>query len=322
MQDVRIAAVQFKCTPGEKAANLAKIEQLARRAADAGAEIVCFHEQSVAGYNLWGQGTSRFREDGETAPEAGRVSANWTFQGLDPYPLAEAVPGGPSIRRLMQLAGELGIILGAGIPELRANNAVYNTYFLVDGERLLGKYSKVHCVPGIEYAYFKQGNGFPVFDLGKVKVGVLICYDNHFPEAHRILAIKGAQAILMPHVTVGGSWWSDLPKADARTQARNWLLTWLRARSFDNSCYSVFVNEAGDDAEKSLGGCSMILDPQGHVIADCETNTEALCIATLSAKDYYHTRRIQHDYLNHRRPELYGELARTDLGENWPPTGA
>ena len=314
MQDVKIAAAQFAPTHVDKEANLAKIAELTAQATKAGAEIVCFQEQSVAGYSLWGIGTSNDRAGGDEPVEQGRVTPAWGLQGVHPYEVAEAVPDGPSTRRLMEIAGDHKAIIGAGLPELRRDNAVYNTYVLVSGQRLLGKYSKSHCVPGAEFAYFKQGNALPVFDLGKLRAGVLICYDNHFPEAHRILAINGAHAIIMPHVTVGRGWWHDLPVDQAQQQARNWLLTWLRARAFDNSVFAVFVNQAGRGEEGSLG-CSMILDPDGDILARCESTDDEVAVAELSAKKYYDVRRRSHDYLAHRRPELYGDLTRTDVGE-------
>jgi len=314
MQDVKIAAAQFTPQPTDKPANLARIEALAAEAAEAGAEIVCFQEQAVAGYNLWGQGTRRERDDGEAPVEPGRVSPAWTEPGVHPYTVAEPVPDGPSTQRLIEIAKAHGVVVTAGLPEVRRDNAVYNTYVIVSPKGYVGRYAKCHCVPGAEFAYFKQGNSLPVFDLGKIRVGALICYDNHFPEAHRVLAINGAQAILMPHVTVGRGWWHDLPADDAREQARNWLLTWLRARAFDNSVYAVFVNEVGP-ADSGPLGCSMILNPEGHILAECTTGGEEVIVAELSAKKFYDVRRRTHDYLNHRRPELYGDLVRHDVGE-------
>ncbi len=315
MQDVTIAAAQFRPKPLDKQANLAKIAELTARAAGEGAEIVCFQEQTVAGYSLWGLETSNERAGTGRPVETGRVTPAWTHSGAHPYELAEEVPGGPTARRLIEIAGDHKVIVAAGLPELRRDNAVYNTYAIVSGAGLIGKYSKCHCVPGAEFAYFKQGNALGVFDLGKVRAGVLICYDNHFPEAHRILAIRGAHVILMPHVTVGRPWWHDLSDADAHRQARNWILTWLRARAFDNSVFAVFVNQAGEDGSGTLG-CSMILNPDGDVLAECKTTGEEIVAAELSAKHYYDVRRRSHDYLAHRRPELYGDLARTDVGED------
>jgi len=314
MQDVKVAAAQFQCEVGKKEPNLVKIETLTTKAAGDGAEMVFFHEQCVTGYSLWAEGSSNERAGGGRPVESGRVTPAWNLPGIHPYSLAEPVPDGPSTQRLIEIARKHKVVLGAGFPELRRDNAVYNTYVIVSPDGFIGKYSKCHCVPGVEFAYFKQGNALPVFDLGKLRVGVLICYDNHFPEAHRILAIQGANAIIMPHVTVGRGWWHDMSHEEAHQQARNWILTWLRARAFDNSVFAVFVNQAGKGDAGTLG-CSMILDPEGDVLAECASTGEDLVVAELSARKYYDVRRRTHDYLAHRRPELYGPLCRTDIGE-------
>ena len=314
MQDVKVAAAQFEPKTADKDANLETIDRLAARAAEAGAEMVFFPEQCVSGYNLWGQGTSNERAGDGKQAEPGRVTPAWTNPGVHPYRVAEPVPDGPSTRRLVEIAAARKLVIGAGFPELRTDNAVYNTYVLVSPGGFIGKYSKCHCVPGLEFAYFKQGNALPVFDLGRLRAGVLICYDNHFPEAHRILGIRGAHAIIMPHVTVGRGWWHDLDRDAARQQARNWILTWLRSRAFDNSAFAIFVNQASAEGTGTLG-CSMIVNPEGEVIAECESTGEDVVVAELSAKLYYDVRRRTHDYLSHRRPELYGPLCRTDVGE-------
>ncbi|MHC4715912.1 MAG: nitrilase-related carbon-nitrogen hydrolase [Planctomycetota bacterium] len=315
MQDVKIAAAQFAPVHTDKQANLDKIAELTSQAARAGAEIVCFQEQSVTGYSLWAFGPdTRERDDNPPVVEEGMIYPAWGQPGTDPYPLAEAVPDGPSCQRLIEIARDSNVVLLAGLVELRADNSVYNTTVIVSPGGYIGKYSKTHCVPGVEYAYFKQGQSLPVYDLGKVTAGVLICYDNHHPEAHRVLAAKGAEVIFMPHVTVGRGWWHDVPADEAQQQARNWILTWLRARAFDNSVYAVFVNQGSADGEGSLG-CSMILDPEGHVMARVEPTGEGFVVAELSAAQYYRIRRRTHDYMTHRRPELYHEVVRRDLAE-------
>jgi len=315
MQDVKIAAAQFQPAPTDKQANLEKIADLTAQAAKAGAEIVCFQEQSITGYSLWAFGAdTRERDDNPAVVEDGRIHPAWNQPGTDPYPLAETVPDGPSCQRLIEIAKANGVVLLAGLIERRVDNSVYNTQVIVSPGGYIGKYSKTHCVPGVEYAYFKQGQSLPVFDLGKVKAGVLICYDNHHPEAHQVLAAKGAEVIFMPHVTVGRSWWHDLPVEGARQQAMNWILTWLRARAFDTSAYVVFVNQGSADGEGSLG-CSMIVDPEGDVMADVAGTGEGFVVAEASARKYYQVRRRTHDYMTHRRPELYHEIVRRDLAE-------
>ncbi|MBN1808251.1 MAG: hypothetical protein JW909_04225 [Planctomycetes bacterium] len=307
MENVRVAAVQFAPVVADKDANLAKVRDLACRAAEQGAEAVCFHEQSLNGYNLWSQPAG-----GEKGTEKGGIWAPaWSELGLDPYSVAEAVPGGPSVRALEKIAKEKKIVVMAGIHEVDEDNAVYNCYFAVGPQGFIGKYRKCHCVPGAEYAYFKQGNAFPVFNAGKFNFGVLICYDNHFPEAHRIYGIKGAHVIVMPHVTVGRAWWPEETHSldEAHEQARQWVLKWLRARAFDNSVYCIFANQV-DPGGKGCLGASMIVDPEGRVAARAGKVDEEIVTADLDASFYYQVRKRSHDYLNHRRPELYGELVR------------
>jgi predicted amidohydrolase len=314
MEDVKLAVAQFSPVRLEKEANLSVIEDMTEEAVERGAEIVCFQEQSIPGYNLWGLPGSRERDDGSRGVEPGRVPPAWNRPGVNPQELAERVPDGPSTQRLLDIARKTGAVVMAGLIERRPDNACYNSYVIVSPRGYIGRYSKCHCVPGVEYAYFKQGNAFPVFDLGKLRVGVLICYDNHFPEAHRIYAVRGAHAIIMPHVTAGRAWWHDLPTKEADTQARNWVLTWLRARAFDNSVYAAFVNQA-DGGDNGCRGCSMILNPEGDVVAECATPGRDLAVAGLSADTYRRVRGRTHDYVAHRRPELYGDLCRTDIGE-------
>ena len=95
MQDVRLAVAQFMPTDVDKETNLAKIAELTTQAAEQGAEIVCFQEQTICGYNLWGLGDYRER-DGAPGVEEGRLPPDWTQRGAHPYELAESVPDGPS----------------------------------------------------------------------------------------------------------------------------------------------------------------------------------------------------------------------------------
>lgn len=305
MQDVRIAAAQFGPVQTDKKANIDTIERLTAEAAKQGAEVVCFHEQCINGYNLWGMKSER--EKGREVD--GIWNPAWNTLGYDPFKLAEPVPDGPSAKAIAKLAKEHKLIVMAGIVELGEDNSVYNTYFAVGPKGFIGKYSKVHCVPGSEVAYFKQGNEFPVFDTDRFRFGMLICYDNHFPEAHRIYGVKGAHVIIMPHVTVGRAWWPEETHTldEAHEQARQWVLKWLRARAFDNSLYCVFVNQVSPGRKGCLG-CSMVVDPEGRVIAHAEKVDEEIVIADLKADYLYQCRRRTHDYLSHRRPELYWEL--------------
>lgn len=309
MQPTRLAAGQFEPAPADKDANFQTIATLTARAAEAGAQIVCFQEQSLVGYGLWNRGQAHQKP---TVVEPDRLAPAWRVPGIDPFSLAEPVPEGPSTAGLIELARKHGLVVMAGLPELTRDNAVANTYLIVSPEGFVGKYRKSHCVPGLEYSYFKQGQRLDVFDLPTCRAGVLICYDNHFPEAHRVLALRGAHLIVMPHVTVSRSWWPDADLRQARQQARCWILTWLRARAFDNSVYVAFVNQGSESGQASLG-CTMILNPEGHIVAETQTTGQDLVVADLDPELLYRVRRRTHDYLVHRRPELYTDLVRHDL---------
>lgn len=317
MEDARIAACQFEPKSLDQKANLKTIADMTAEAAANGAGIVCFHEQCVVGYRMWEE-----QGDAPGIPmvEKGRISPSWSELGVNPVPHAERVPDGPTTRALAKIAKRHGVVIGAGIPELSDDDCAYNTYVLVGPHGYIGKYRKVHLVPGPEHRYFRAGHDFPVFDLGAIRAGVLICYDNHFPEGHRILSAKGAQLLIMPHVTVSRSWWPECTPGEAFRQAKEWILTWCRARAFDNSAYAVFVNEASD-AGCGHQGCSMILDPDGHVMAEAKTPRREIVYADLDARRMQRIRHRAHDYLKHRRPELYGEICNPFLAQPTKETG-
>ncbi len=310
MQSFRLALGQFEPAARNRQTNLEQIRRITEKAAGAGAQVVCFQEQAVASYDLFAASKGRV---GGTAGDSGRISPDWGALGEWMYDLAEPVPDGPSTRCLTEIAARHKVVLMAGVCELGPDNHVYNAYVIVRPEGFVGRYHKCHLVPGGEHVYFKGGSHLPVFDIGSCRAGVQICYDNHFPEAHRILALKGAHLIVMPHVTVGRGQWADLGVEDARRQAREWVLTWLRARAFDNGVYCAFVNQGTAGGSGCLG-CSMVVDPEGHVIAEADACGEDLVVADIDAKRFYDVRRRPHHYLRYRRPDLYGPLADPGFG--------
>lgn len=313
MRNFRLAVAQFEPVVKNSQANLEKIQALVGKAAQAGADVVCFQEQATCGYDLFKPIEHPFEPN---EGDSGRISPDWAAVGDWIFELAEPVPEGPTTQALIGIAQKHKIIVMAGLHELAADSSVLNAYVLVGPGGFIGRYHKVHLVPGREHTYFKAGQGFPTFDIGPCRVGVLICYDNHFPEAHRILAMKGAQLIVMPHVTMGRGLWKQLDQAGARKQARYWILTWLRARAFDNGVYCAFINQASNSGEGALG-CSMILNPEGHVIAEADKHGEDVVVAEIDAKLFYDVRRRTHHYLRYRRPELYGPLADPAFGAQW-----
>jgi predicted amidohydrolase len=176
MRDVKIAAAQFEARDGDKLYNFGRIEVLARRAVQQGAEIVSFHECCICGYTFLEEASREALEE-----------------------LAEPVPGGPSTERLIELARQSGVPLLAGLIE-RHGGKLYNTYLAVAPEGFIARFRKLHAFIS---PHLSWGDEFVLFDLCGVRCSVLICYDNNLVENPRIVALKGAEVVFAPHVTCG-----------------------------------------------------------------------------------------------------------------------
>src|SRR5215470_1514298 len=214
MQSIRIAAVSMNGFLGEPERVLGGIAGWCERAAAEKAEFVLFPELVVHGHctpNTW--------------------------------ELAEPVPQGPSVQRLIQLAQQFRLVLCVGLSE-KERDIVYNTQVLVGPQGYMGKQRKLHLSRD-ETFYYKGGRDLPVFDVGPCKVGVVICYDNQFPEVARVLALRGADVICMPHAA-RFQVWDDTPQSEAaaRRYAHDFLKKYaLRAR--ENACFAALADQAG-----------------------------------------------------------------------------
>ncbi|MGD9496960.1 MAG: carbon-nitrogen hydrolase family protein [Armatimonadota bacterium] len=260
MQDLRAAAIQMNAPVGEIEANLEQIERWTRAAVGEGAQLVCFPELSITGH--WC---------------AGEV---WT--------VSEAVPDGPSCRRLERLAAELGCVLSVGIAEREANIA-YNTQVLIGPQGYLGKQRKLH-MSADEYFHFRMGGRVHVIDIALCRVGIGICYDTIFPETARIAAIKGAEVYLAPHAARCGQW----PESDEQQRAKvahvkEHARMTFRSRAYDNGMYVIYCNQAGPAGEDTnhCGGI-LFVDPAGVVLAESRTELieDEMVICDLSAEAF------------------------------------
>jgi predicted amidohydrolase len=299
MRDIRIAAAQFEHRDDDKHYNLSRIRELTRRAVEQGAEIASFHECSITGYTF----LQRLDRD-----QLARV--------------AEPVPDGPSVRRLIAIAREFRVVVMAGLIESDAAGRFFKCYVTVGPDGFITRYHKLH--PFIS-PHITPGSSFNVIDLLGVKVGFLICYDNNLPENVRITTMIGAEVIMMPHVTgctpspmpgrgpVSRELWENRDRDPARLRlefqgpkGRGWLMRWLPARCWENGVYGVFSNAVGLDDDTIKPGLAMILDPFGEVLADSSALGDDVVVALLTADklDQSSGRR----YLRARRPELYGKL--------------
>jgi predicted amidohydrolase len=299
---MRAAAVQLNHLPGDKAANLEKIETFTAGAAAEGVELLAFPEMCISGY--W-----HVRHLSREEVEA----------------LAEPVPDGPSTRRLVGLAAVHGLTVGAGLVEAGDDGKLYNTYVVAMPDGSTVRHRKLHCFIS---AHMDSGAEFTVFDLPSgVKAGILICYDNNLGENVRITALRGAQVLLAPHQTGGchspnphimgrveRSLW-DKREADPEAieaelrgpKGREWLMRWLPTRAHDNGVFVVFANGVGPDDDEVRTGNSMIIDPYGRILSETWKAAEAMVVADLDLSLLEHS--TGRRWIRTRRPELYGELA-------------
>jgi len=299
MKNIKIATAQFENHSGDKQYNLNVIGELSAKAAGMGADVVAFHECSITGY-------SHIRH----------------LSKEELWDLAEPVPDGPSVQKLIDIARQSNIVVLAGLFERGEDGKIYKPYVCVDKHGLVAKYRKMH--PFIN-PHITPGNEYVVFDLYGWKCGILICYDNNIIENVRATALLGADVIFMPHVTMctpstrPGAGFVDPALWDSREsdptslrlefdglKGRSWLMKWLPARAYDNGIYAVFSNPIGMDGDQLKNGCSMILDPYGDVIAVCRTLGNDIAIGTLTADKL--ERAGGHRYRMARRPELYKDI--------------
>lgn len=300
---IRIATAQFENRSGDKSYNLSVIERLAGEAAAKGADAIVFHECSVTGYTF-----------------ARKLDKRQMLE------IAEPVPDGESVSRLIEIAGRYGIAVLAGLFEKTHDDDLYKAYVCVDGSGLKARYRKLH--PFIN-PYLKPGNRYVVFDLKGWKCGILICYDNNIVENVRATRLLGAEIIFMPHVTmctpsprpgagfVDRALWENrhndpeaLRKEFDSLKGRAWLMKWLPARAYDNGIYAVFSNPVGMDDDQLKNGCSMIIDPFGDILAECRSFDDEFVIADCRRESLADCGANR--YIKARRPDLYREIIGAD----------
>lgn len=299
MDGFRISAVQFESRSGDKEYNLSVIDKLSAAAAGKGAVAVSFHECSVTGYSF-----------------ARHLSKQQLLE------VAEEVPDGPSVQRLVELSRKNGIHILAGLFEKDEGGRLFNTYVCVNQDGLVARFRKLH--PFIS-AHLSPGDEYCVFNIRDWKCGILICYDNNVIENVRATAMLGADIIFMPHVTMctpstrpGAGFVDPVLWNNRETdptslrlefdgpKGRRWLMKWLPARAYDNAVYVVFSNPIGMDDDQLKNGCSMIIDPYGDVLAECRNLGDDFCMASITPEKL--TLAGGHRYRKARRPELYSPI--------------
>lgn len=219
----------------------------------------------------------------------------------------ESIPG-PTTEKLSNLARDLKVVLVAGSLFEKHGDTCYNTSVVFDQEgKPLGTYRKTHIPHDphfYEQDYFTPGNGaYKIFPTTYGNIGVLICYDQWYPEAARCLAIKGADIIFYP-TAIGTS-------TDIRQEEGNWQEAWTtvqRGHAIANNVYVAAVNRVGQEGPMDFWGGSFVADPFGTLIAQTGRSEETIiCTCDLGSG-----KKINEEwgFFRNRRPETYEELCR------------
>jgi beta-ureidopropionase len=218
------------------------------------------------------------------------------------YDAAEKIPDGPTVKLMQEYAKKYSMVIVVPIYEEHITGVYYNTCAVIDADgKYLGKYRKTHIpqVAGFyEKFFFKPGNsGWPVFQTAYCKLGVYICYDRHFPEGWRALALAGAEYIVNPSATVAGLsqylWKLEQP-----------------ASAVANGCYIGAVNRIGTEAPWNIGkfyGSSYVVDPRGEFLVEASEDKDELVVADMDMEKVREVRNLW-QFFRDRRPETYGPL--------------
>jgi N-carbamoylputrescine amidase len=270
-------------------ANLAKALSHIRRASDKGAQIVCVQELFRSKYFCQSEDTRHFK-------------------------LAEPVPG-PSTEALGSLANKRRIVIIASLFEKRSAGIYHNTAVVIDADgSIAGKYRKMHIPDDplyYEKFYFTPGDlGFPSFQTRYANVGVLVCWDQWFPEAARLAALAGAQILFYP-TAIG--WVPHEPRTVAQNQRAAWELI-QRAHAVANSIYVAAVNRVGREGKLKFWGGSFVAGPFGELVAQGPSDREEVLIAHCDLAKIEETRQ-NWPFLRDRRIDAYGSLQSRFVGE-------
>jgi N-carbamoylputrescine amidase len=273
---MRIALIQQHATR-DKAANVARGLANLETAAHAGAELACYAELAFEWFH-------------PQHPAAGSVRE-----------LAEPLDG-PTVTAFQHKARELGIVTLINLFE-RDGDRTFDSSPVIDGDgSLLGVTRMIHIT---EYACFhEQGyytpgdRGAPVYDTRAGRIGIAICYDRHFPEYMRALALNGADLVVVPQAGVAGEWPEGLYEGE------------MRVAAFQNGYFIALCNRVGAEDCLDFAGESFVCAPDGTILARAAQGQDAILFADIDNAliERSHARQL---FMKHRRPELYaGWVAR------------
>ena len=226
------------------------------------------------------------------------------------FDLAEPVETGPSVTELAKAAKRLGVVIIAPLFEARGSEVYHNTAAVIDADgTILGKYRKMHIPqdPGFEEKfYFTPGDlGFRTWKTAYGDIGVLICWDQWYPEAARLTALGGAQILFYP-TAIG--WLPEEKAALGHAQHNAWE-TVQRGHGVANGCYVAATNRVGTEGRTQFWGQSFVSDPYGEIVARASIEKEEVLLADCDLVKQREFRRIW-PFFRDRRIDAYGDLTR------------
>jgi Predicted amidohydrolase len=283
---VKVGLIQMPCS-GEKQVNIHKTLEEIKKAAAAGAQIVCLQELFASLYFC-------DKED----------HANFS--------LAESVPG-PTTQILQDIAKEVGVVIIASLFEKRAPGLYHNTTAVIDADgSYLGMYRKSHIPddPGFyEKFYFAPGDtGYKVFETKFAKIGVLICWDQWYPEAARITSLMGAEVLFYP-TAIG---WEPDDTLEVKTEQYKAWQTIQRSHAIANGVHVVAVNRIGREADTQFWGGSFVSNPFGTVLYQASHDTPETHVQEIDLGLSEHYRTVW-PFLRDRRIDNYDNILKRFL---------
>jgi N-carbamoylputrescine amidase len=218
--------------------------------------------------------------------------------GKDYVPHAEPIPG-PTTELLSRKAKELGVVIILNVYE-REGNRTYDCSPVIDSNgRIAGKTRMIHIYDAPlfhEKGYYTPGDlGAGVFDTAVGRIGVAICYDRHFPEYMRALALKGAELVIIPQAGAVGEWPHGVFEAEVQIAA------------FQNGYFAALVNRVGTEDYITFGGESFVSDPEGQIIARASSGGDCILYADIDPREVKACTAKKY-FLPDRRPEIYSSL--------------
>ncbi|MGI0090308.1 MAG: carbon-nitrogen hydrolase family protein [Nitrososphaerales archaeon] len=289
---IRLAAIQCAPADSNKDSNIQRLLQLVDRAAEEGPDYILLNELSTTQYFC-----DKISEE------------NFGF--------AETIPG-PTTRLFAEKARKHSCTIILPMFEKGSvEGEYYNSAVIIDQrgsvvQGTLPEGEKVHCYRKVhipsrlsapychEKVYFKSGQGFPIFSINNVNIGVIICFDRSFPESWRVLALQGAEIVFLP--MAGSGWRSELFEVE------------LRTRAFENGIFIVAANKIGTeqvgDSKRDFFGKSVVVDPLGSVLAKSkDAGSDEIIVSDIDLKQVS-SARLKFAYLRDRHPEKYGLITR------------